>query len=150
MHRRLLTSLMTTTFLGFAGAPAALQASEPPSVVASIQPVAAIAASIMDGVGTPTVLLEPGASPHATSLRPSQAEALTNAELILWVGPELETFLSRPMAALGDGKTQLALVEATGIELLAYREGATFDDHGEHADAEHDEHDHDEHEHAEA
>lgn len=159
MNRCLPTSLLTATCLGLAAAPADLRASEPPSVVASIPPVGAIAAAIMDGVGTPAVLLEPGASPHATSLRPSQAEALSGAELILWIGPEFEIFLDRPLAALGGDASQLALADAADVELLPFREGATFeahehdehDDHGhdEHAEAEHD-HDHDHEEHAEA
>ena len=157
MHRRLSTCLLTATCLGLAAAPADLRANEPPGVVASIPPVGAIAAAIMDGVGTPTVLLEPGASPHATSLRPSQAEALSKADLILWIDPEFEIFLDRPLAALGGDAQQLALADAAGVEQLPYREGATFEahDHDEHGDHDHDEHAEAEHddvheEHAEA
>ena len=124
------------------------RASAAPEVLASTLPVAGIAAAIMDGVGEPELLLEPGASPHAYSLRPSQARALATADLILWIGPEMERFLVRPLDALGPDAQQLSLIAQEGIELLPFREGAWFDaddDHGH--DHGHDHDDHDDHGH---
>jgi len=136
----LLGTVFVTSF-----ALSAAEADEAPRVVASILPVGSIAAAVMDGVGEPSVLLEPGASPHAYSMRPTQAQALDEADVIFWVGPDMEAFLSRPLAALGGDARQVALAEVSGIELLPYREGALFDGH-DHA---HDEHAHeDDHDHA--
>jgi zinc transport system substrate-binding protein len=141
MHR---SALLGTLCL--AGLVAGLaRADQPPRVVASVLPVGAIAAAVMDGVAEPTVLLEPGASPHAYSLRPSQAQALTEADLVLWVGPDLEGFLARPIEALGGDARQVALATVEGMALLPYREGPLFggdaqDDEDGHA---HDDHDQD-------
>ena len=127
------------------------EAGEAPDVVASILPIGSIAAAVMEGVGEPVVLLEPGASPHAYSLRPTQAQALNDADVIFWVGPDLEAFLTRPLAALGGNARQVELAALGEIELLPYREGAMFDDHGhDHGDHAHarDDHGHDDHGHA--
>jgi zinc transport system substrate-binding protein len=138
------SALLGTVFLAsFALNPA--QAEEAPAVVASILPVGSIAAAVMDGVGEPVVLLEPGASPHAFSMRPTQAQALDDADVIFWVGPDLESFLSRPLDALGGDARQVALAEVSGIELLPYREGALFESHDDEHDEAHDDHAHDEH-----
>jgi len=141
------SALLGTVFLASVTASIA-QAEEAPDVVASILPVGSIAAAVMEGVGQPVVLLEPGASPHAYSMRPTQAQALNDADVIFWVGPDMEAFLTRPLAALGGNARQVALAEVSGIELLPYREGTLFDadDHDDHAHDDHDhEDDHDDH-----
>ena len=135
------SALLGTVFLASLAWSTA-EADQSPAVVASILPVGSIAAAVMDGVGQPTVLLEPGASPHAYSLRPSQAQALSDADVVFWVGPDMEAFLTRPLDALGGDARQVELAALDGIELLPYREGALFEtqDHGDHA---HDDHGHD-------
>ncbi|PWE31323.1 zinc transporter [Maritimibacter sp. 55A14] len=121
--------------------------AEPPRVVADIAPVHSLVAQVMAGVGEAELLLPPGASPHGYALRPSQARALSEADLVFWVGPGLTPWLEDALKTLaGDGAT-VALQEAEGVRLLDYREGATFaahdhgDDegHGEHTG--HDNHD---------
>ncbi|MEW9809792.1 MAG: zinc ABC transporter substrate-binding protein ZnuA [Candidatus Symbiodolus clandestinus] len=67
------------------------------SVVASIRPLAFITAAITEGVMPVEVLLPPLASPHHYHLRPSDLRRLHQAELVIWVGPELESFLSQPL-----------------------------------------------------
>ena len=134
----------------------AAEAEQPPAVVTSILPIGSIAAAVMDGVAAPVVLLEPGASPHAYNLRPSQAQALSDAAVIFWVGPDMEAFLTRPLDALGGDARVVELASLAGIELLPFREGALFaahahddhaddDDHGH--DYAHDDHAHDDHGH---
>lgn len=125
-----------------AGLPPKLAAgSEPPAVVASIPPVGSIAAAIMQGLGEPVVMLAPGASPHAYSLRPSEARALDGADLVLWVGEMLEGFLEGPLQALAGDARIIELVELPGMTLLSYREGTFFeapahdDDHAHEHDA---------------
>lgn len=62
-------------------------------VLTTIKPLQQIAAAVMDGIDSPALLMEPGASPHTYALRPSDRRALAAAERIYWVGPELELFL---------------------------------------------------------
>ena len=100
-----------TLALSVATAPAALAA---PDVVVSIAPVHSLVAAVMTGVGEPKLLVPPGASPHAFSLRPSDARALSNAEIVVRVGTDLETFLDKPLKALASG-TVVTLANAPGI-----------------------------------
>ena len=81
-----------------------------PNVVVSIKPIHALVADVMDGVGTPTLLLPSASSPHVYTLRPSDARALEAAAVVVWIGPELETFLEKPVAAIarrGDAEAVL-------------------------------------------
>lgn len=132
-----LASLVAVLAVSATTAPA--QASPPPKVVASIGPVGSLTAAVMRGVGEPTVLLPAGASPHAYSLRPSEARALASADLVLWVGEALETFLEEPLETLARKGSVVELMEADGLILLPTRTGGVWAE----ADEEHDEHGHD-------
>lgn len=97
--------------------------AEAPRVVVTIKPVHALVAAVMAGLGRPGLLIEGAASPHGYALRPSDARALSAAQLVIWVGPELERFLARPLASLAAGARVVTLIEAPGLELLAYGRG---------------------------
>ncbi|MCR9254671.1 MAG: zinc ABC transporter substrate-binding protein [Alphaproteobacteria bacterium] len=120
-------------------------------VVASIKPIHSIASSVMAGVGTPSVLIGGAASPHSYALRPSQARALQEADVVFWAGPDLEAFLEKPLASLSANAHQTPLMESEGLTLLPFREGGGFQahDHSDHADGDHGhkDHDHDKHGH---
>jgi len=96
----------------------ATASAEAPRVVASLVPVHALVAGVMRGVGTPTLLLR-GGSPHTATLRPSEARALQDADVVFWVGEDLEAFLARPLKSLPRGARVVALSEAAGVDLLA-------------------------------
>ncbi len=113
--------------LAWAAAPAAAA----PKVAVSIMPVHALVAGVMEGVGAPVLLIRRGGSPHGHSLRPSEARALGEAELVFWIGGQLETFLARPLAALTGQARVVALSEAAGIRLLPVRRGGAWDTMGE-------------------
>ncbi|MEE8352163.1 MAG: zinc ABC transporter substrate-binding protein, partial [Rhodospirillales bacterium] len=81
----------------FAATPASAEAIK---TIASIAPIHSLLASVMQGVGEPALLVRGAGSPHAYSLKPSEARRLNNADLVFWVGPGLEGFLVRPLAAL--------------------------------------------------
>lgn len=100
----------------------------PPKVVVSIQPIHSLVASIMEGVDQPHLLLPPDSSPHFFQLRPRDAELIHTSELIIWVGPELENFLEKPLEALGQDSTKLALMETDGLTLLS----GSHDHHHDH------------------
>lgn len=64
-------------------------------VLTSIKPLQLIAAAVQDGVGTPEVLLPPGASPHNYALRPSDVRRVSEVDLLYWIGPDMESFMPR-------------------------------------------------------
>ncbi|WP_158047842.1 zinc ABC transporter substrate-binding protein [Skermanella pratensis] len=126
----------TTSLLALAGAafftaafPPAAPAAEPVGVVASVKPVHSLVAGVMQGVAEPTLLVKGAASPHSFSLRPSDARALNGADLIFWVGEDLETFLAKPIDSLAGKARVTALMEAPGITLLPTREGGAWEPH---------------------
>ena len=98
-----------------------------PEVVVSIKPIHALVAGVMDGIGTPRLIIEGGASPHTYQMRPSEAEALQTADLVVWVDETLEAFLERPIASLGAGAEIVTLHRVAGMRLLRNREGGIWD-----------------------
>ena len=143
MARCLSIAVLALVALGTAAAPAA---ADGPKVVASIKPIHSLVAGVMDGVGTPTLLVRGAASPHTYSLKPSEARALDEAELVFWVGEEMEAFLERPLAALAADARVVTLSEAPGVTLVLTRKGGAWEAHEEHE--EHEEHAEHEAEHA--
>ena len=119
-------------------------------VVASIKPVHSLVAGVMDGVGTPELLVGGAASPHTYALKPSQARALQKADVIFWMGGDLETFLAKPLATLGAKARGVSLLKTPSLKTLGLREGGGFEAH-EHDDADHkSEAKHDDHGHGKA
>lgn len=124
-----------------------LAKAEAPQAVVTVRPLHSLVASIMDGIASPVLLLDGAQSPHSYSLSPSDAKALSDADLVIWVGEPLETFLERPLANLASSATVLELASDGLLTLRDNREGAVWET-GAHDDDDHD-HDHDHgHDHA--
>ena len=124
--------------------------ANPPKVAVDIAPVHSLVAQVMVGVAKPDLIIQPGASPHGYSLRPSEARALQNADAVFYVSTELTPWLESPLENLAGDANKVALLEVPGITLHEFREGATFEAHDHHDDehGHHDEHGHkDEHGH---
>jgi len=121
-----------------------------PNVVVSIKPIHSLVASIMQGVGEPSLIVEGAASPHIYNMKPSNASALQAAKVVFWVGPGLEAFLDKPLDALSGSAKVVELSEAPGLEKLKFREGGAFEAH-DHGDEGHGDEGHGEegHKHAE-
>jgi zinc transport system substrate-binding protein len=143
-------ALFTTLTAALAAAAALPAQAEVPKVVVSIKPIHSLVASVMHGVGEPTLLVRGGASPHSYTMKPSDAKALSAADLVVWVGPELESFLEKPLKANAPKATRLTLMELKGLTLLETREGGAWEahDHGQKGGHDH-KHDHKGHNHAE-
>ena len=107
------------------GPSAAAPKAVAPKVVVTVLPVHSLAAMVMQGIGTPGLLLKGGAGPHGYALRPSDARLISDAEIIFWIGPAFEVFLSRPLATLGRGARITALAAAPGIVAIKTPAGAT-------------------------
>lgn len=95
--------------------------AEVPTVVTDIPPVHALVAQVMGDLGAPELLLAKGADEHDFQLRPSQASAVADAGLVVWVGPELTPWLEGALATRAEGAASLALLHAEGTRLQAYR-----------------------------
>lgn len=108
------------------------QAAAAPRVVASIKPVHALVAGVMEGVGAPQLLIGGSASAHTYSLRPSQARALQQADIVFWVGEGLETFLVRVLKNLPRGTRVIPLLEAPGLRRHRAREGGMWEQEADH------------------
>ena len=100
-----------------------------PRVVVSLKPLHSLVAAVMEGVGTPTLLLAGATSPHVYSLKPSDSRALLEADIVLWGGPGLETYLQKPIIAVAGRARIVTLADEAGLAMLPTREA------GEHADA---------------
>jgi zinc transport system substrate-binding protein len=126
-----------TVGLGYTGGPA-LNATEI-DVAASIKPVHSLVAGVMEGVGEPALLVKGTGSEHSYSLRPSEARALEQAEVVFWIGETMETFLVKPLRALAGDAKVIELWQAPGLILLAAREGGMWqaDEHGHEQAEEH-------------
>ncbi|HFD2067878.1 zinc ABC transporter substrate-binding protein ZnuA [Serratia marcescens] len=100
------------------------------AVVTSIRPLGFIASAIADGVTPTEVLLPDGASPHDFALRPSDIQRLRSADLVLWVGPDMEAFLNKALVPISATR-KLAISELPAVKPLLMK-GEEDDDH-EHA-----------------
>lgn len=115
-------------------------AAAAPEVVVSIKPIHSLVASIMQGVGEPKLIVEGAASPHTFTMKPSNARAVEDADMVFWMGPGMEAFLKKPLEALASDATVVELDDAEGLTKLPFREGGAFEAH-EHDDEGHG-HDH--------
>lgn len=137
-----------------------------PNVLTDIAPIHGLVSDVMGDVGTPTLLLPAGSDGHHYTMRPSDAKAISDADVIIRVGDALTPWLTEPLATLAVDTPALSLLETQGWTLRAVPEGiheeeeghddhadhgkeADHDDHADHADhdkdadhADHDAHDH--------
>ena len=120
-------------------------------VVTSIKPIHSLASYLMDGIGKPELIVDGYGSPHGFSMKPSHAKMLQNADLIFWVGEDLENFLEKPLKSIAKKAEKIELIEIKGLNVLKFRERNIFDEHDHGHDDhdkkedDHDDHDHDDH-----
>ena len=116
-------------------------------VVASIKPIHSLVSYVMDGVGKPDVIVDGYNSPHGFSLKPSHAKMIENADLIIWVGEDLEAFLEKPLDTIAKKAVNIEVMDLKGIKKLKFREKNIFEGHDDHGHDEHKEHGHKEDKH---
>ena len=121
--------------------------ADSPRVIATVSPVHSLASALMTGTdAAPLLLVEPDISPHHFHLRPSDAEALEEADVIFWVSEYLEAPLAKAIAARAKSGASIELLPTLDPRSLIHYDE---DDDGHEGHAEHDEHDdhagHDEH-----
>ena len=121
-------------------------------VVTSIKPIHSLASYLMDGIGKPELIVDGYASPHGFSMKPSHAKMLQNADIVFWVGEDLENFLEKPLASIAKKAEKIELINSHDLQVLKFRERNIFDEHDDHDHGhkkkkkdDHDDHDHDDH-----
>ena len=114
-------------------------------VVTTIKPLHSLISSVMEGVGEPSLIIEGTSNPHTFVFKPSHAQMLEEADIVFWVGEDLEAFMEKPLDSLAGNATKISFMELSSIEKLKFREENIFDDHDDHGHDDHDGHE-DEHE----
>ena len=91
----------------------------------------------MDGIGEPGLIIDGVASPHNFQIKPSHAKMLQKADLVIWVGEDLESFLPTALKSIPKNSVVLELLDQSGLKKLKFREKNIFEGHDDHG---HDEH----------
>ncbi|ADR51883.1 zinc uptake ABC transporter [Candidatus Liberibacter solanacearum CLso-ZC1] len=99
-------------------------------VVASIKPIHSIVASIMNGVGKPSLLVKGNSSPHEYSLRPSDTMMLKNADIIFWLGSEMEFFLVKPLGYVDKQSNIITLSNSPNLHKITLPQKQQDHHHG--------------------
>ena len=102
-------------------------------IAATVAPVHSLVAMVTDGLAEPALILRQGASPHDYALKPSEAQALDQADLVFWVGEGLEPWMAKAVTTLASDAVAIELGKAEGLTRLSFREAGVFEAHG-HAD----------------
>ncbi len=106
-----------------------------PSVVVTIRPLHALVTSVAGGLFKPELLLRQQQSPHDYRLTPAAARLLTTADLVVWVGPGLETQLAVPLQNLTLTEQRLDIIKQPELALLPMRGGGLWEQDHEHVTA---------------
>ena len=104
------------------------------AVVASLKPLGFIASAIADGVTDTEVLLPDGASEHDYSLRPSDVKRLQGADLVVWIGPEMEAFMEKSVKNIPNAKL-VTIAQLNDVKPLLMKGADDDDDDHGHNDA---------------
>ncbi|MDA9237750.1 zinc ABC transporter substrate-binding protein [Planktomarina sp.] len=137
MSRKLFSISAVATFLGSSAI------ADVPNVSVDIAPLHSLVASVMNGVGVPNLIIPPGSSPHDHQLRPSEAKAMQDANIVFWMGEELTPWMENAVKTLSSDASVTTFLENDKTSLLEFREGALFEAHDH--EEEHDEHGHGSH-----
>jgi len=128
------------------------------NIVADFGVAHSLVSMVLGDQGQAELLLDRGANAHSFQMRPSQAQALAGADLVVWMGPRMTAWLDRALDGIEGNAHRLALLDVPGATLRDFGQAKTdvhndhgHDDHGhDHAaEAKTDDHDHDhDHDHA--
>ncbi|KGD63746.1 high-affinity zinc uptake system protein znuA [Alcanivorax nanhaiticus] len=102
------------------------------TIVASVEPLAKVVRSLYGPQVEVVTLLQANQNPHQLALSPRQALLVQQADLMVWLGAEVEAPLS-PLVARRD-KRSVALLDVPGVER---RESGTHHDHDGHEHHDH-------------
>jgi zinc transport system substrate-binding protein len=104
-------------------------------VVVSIMPIHSLVSGLMSGINEPYLLINSNQSPHTMTLKPSDARALNQADLIVWVGESLESPLTHLIDQVADETETISLLDIPKLHLLPIRNSLDWTPHHQHDEA---------------
>jgi ABC-type Zn2+ transport system substrate-binding protein/surface adhesin len=144
--------LLTCTLLSSVFPLTSIASTSAPNVAVDIAPLHSLVSQVMEGAGKPELLIPAEASPHEYTLRPSQAQSLSDAQIVFWMGEGLTPWLQKAIDNVADSAQKIEMLALDSTVKYEFREGATFEEHAhdegneeEHHDGLDDEHKEDEH-----
>ncbi len=90
------------------------------TIVVTIKPVYSLVAHLTDGISTPTLLSSNMQSPHHHNIRPSERRLIDHADMIIWLGPQMETYLGK-IIQQQKNIVNVSLMQANNLSLLNRR-----------------------------
>ncbi|STJ85844.1 high-affinity zinc transporter periplasmic protein [Escherichia coli] len=118
-----------------------------PPLSLRLNPLGSSLLPLLMAVTETEVLLPDGASEHDYSLRPSDVKRLQNADLVVWVGPEMEAFMQKPVSKL-PGAKQVTIAQLEDVKPLLMKSIHGDDDDHDHAEKSDEDHHHGRFQHA--
>ena len=138
-----MVQLMIGIFLGLISFSTVSLASSPPTILASIKPLELIVGALnkpllqQDIHLEVSTLLPAGSTPHDYVLKPSDIVRVLQADLVIWMGPDVEPYLASVIAKADQDKV-LNISQLEGIKRLPFR--ALLENGDEHDDDKHPDH----------
>ncbi|HHF5922890.1 TPA: zinc ABC transporter substrate-binding protein ZnuA [Haemophilus influenzae] len=112
-------------------------------VLASVKPLGFIVSSIADGVTGTQVLVPAGASPHDYNLKLSDIQKVKSADLVVWIGEDIDSFLDKPISQI-ERKKVITIADLADVKpLLSKAHHEHFHEDGDHDHDHKHEHKHD-------
>jgi len=122
MHQKLKTSKklrhLSVCFIFFI-LPSNTYAERQGPVVVTIKPLYSLVAQLSDGIKQPELLIKQMPSAHHYTMRPSQHRLLANASMIIWIGPQMESYLNKVIQQ--QDAIIVSSMQADGLKLLNRR-----------------------------
>ncbi len=97
-------------------------AAEKFSVVTTIKPVHSIVSGLMKDIGDPTLLMDGKNTPYNFDLNKAQQKHIAEANLFIWVGPELEKSLQPTVSQLPENVRVVELLSSPSLKILPSRQ----------------------------
>ena len=120
MRQFFLTLLCTSTLVTYAAAA--------PKIVTTIVPLHSLVSSVMQGVGTPELLMQGQNSEHNASFTPQQLADMEHADAVFMIGNNLEAKLGEISGTEAvAGKAFVKMNEIQGLTTHTIREGGTWE-----------------------
>ena len=97
------------------------QTENPGAIVVTIKPLYSLVAHLTEGISKPVLLMKQNQSPHHYNMRPSERRLLANAKMIIWTGPQMETYLNKIIEQQANSTTIVSAMQAKNLKLLKIR-----------------------------
>ena len=112
----------------YAGDTAGHPENKPGPIVVTIKPLYSLVAHLTEGVTTPSLLMKQTQSPHHYNMRPSERYLLSKASMIVWLGPQMESYLSK-IIQQQNAATVVTALNAGELKILSRRRQHSHEEH---------------------